>query len=456
MAKMAGKKTHVRGVVRLITAMIGFLCFIGQVTGVHIPKFHVQSLDAKYSLGGDAVLKCKVTNTGGRTVVWRKLSDPFPISIGTNKFTPSSKYRIRNVISSDTWSLTIRKLEVADAGDYECRVTGPGNYAMTISLIIPGDDNTHFLSAPADVTSSIGETIILPCKVNHLKKHKDNYQVAWLDQQGEVISLRKKVMNGDRSFRVIHKAREEWSLRIKGVREEHFGRYTCLVNSNPVISRSVLLKNKGPSVSSPFLNLPTGKKNAEEGETVELQCLFQGFPEPKVTWYRRVIRDGKKKKEGLRHKGMTLPITAVKPEDAGDYYCTGKNGVKPLSRGKIKLEVNAKATTIPPPTTPFVPTGPGAPWVTVVEEKVGQRKGNDVFVECLAIGVPIPSVYWKRHSSRIYDGYKYKTFNTIKDTFTFHSKLRIRSVLDENYGDYECVGVNHHGSKVSVVNLYGE
>ncbi|ESO92093.1 hypothetical protein LOTGIDRAFT_145680, partial [Lottia gigantea] len=280
----------------------------------------------------------------------------------------------------------------------------------------------------------LGRSAVLRCTVTNI----GGRTVAWLDQKGNVISLRKKVINGDQRLRIVHTAREEWSLQIKKLRDEDFGRYTCLVNSNPVISRSVLLKNTGPSLSPPFLNLPKKKYEKKEGESVDLECLFQGFPIPVVTWYRRIQVGNRRRKEVLSHKGMILKLTDIKPGDSGDYYCTGKNGVQPLSRGKIKLNVEAGAR------------------VKLVVDRIGQRKGRDAYLECMGIGIPYPTVYWKRHKSIIHNDFQHITSHTKHNEYTSHSKLHIRYVGTSNYGVYECVATNSLGSDVAIVELYGK
>ena len=80
-------------------------------------------------------------------------------------------------------------------------------------------------------------------------------QVVWLDQKGDLITFRKKVYSGNRRLRIIHTNREDWSLQIRKVSESDFGRYTCLVNTNPVLTRTVQLKNAGTVQSES--SLPT-------------------------------------------------------------------------------------------------------------------------------------------------------------------------------------------------------
>ena len=69
-------------------------------------------------------------------VIWRKLSDPFPLTVGTTRFWNTGKYRVKRRF--DDWELTIKNLRYSDAGEYECKLSGE-NKAQILSLIIPGE-----------------------------------------------------------------------------------------------------------------------------------------------------------------------------------------------------------------------------------------------------------------------------------------------------------------------------
>ena len=69
-------------------------------------------------------------------MIWRKLADSFPLSVGTTKFWPSKKYRVKR--NGEDWQLIIKNVQHTDAGEYECRLSGQDDIADVLALIIPG------------------------------------------------------------------------------------------------------------------------------------------------------------------------------------------------------------------------------------------------------------------------------------------------------------------------------
>ena len=61
-----------------------------------------------------------------------------------------------------------------------------------------------------------------------------------------MLSLRKKAYSGDKRHKVLHTQRHEWSLQLRRVQEEDLGVYTCVVNSNPPLTRTVTLREGRP------------------------------------------------------------------------------------------------------------------------------------------------------------------------------------------------------------------
>ncbi|GFO24667.1 cell adhesion molecule 2 [Plakobranchus ocellatus] len=238
-----------------------------------------------YNITRDAVLACTVKNLGGRRIIWKRISDPYPISVGGSKFHPNKKYRV--ISRGETCTLIIRRLNLADAGEYVCEASGGAGPSETVVLNSkPGSKATHFLETKREMVAALGETVLLPCEVENIKTG----MVMWKNDKQEILSIRKKELLGDRRFRVKHDTRVQWSMQIKDLRESDFGSYTCMVNTNPVITRTVHLKNSEPARFSPVLMEDTSFKRrleVELGETVTLTCNFNAYPPAEVKWYKR-------------------------------------------------------------------------------------------------------------------------------------------------------------------------
>ena len=63
------------------------------------------------------------------------------------------------------------------------------------------------------------------------------------------------------------------------------------------------------------------------GETVILQCMFNGLPRPTLVWrYKDQVISGNSSNHSITNDG-TLLISGVGLADAGQYYCSVSNGL---------------------------------------------------------------------------------------------------------------------------------
>ncbi|RUS88799.1 hypothetical protein EGW08_003429 [Elysia chlorotica] len=262
--------------------------------------------------------------------------------------------------------------------------------------------------------------------------------------------MRRKPLLGDRRFRVIHNTGPEWSLQIKGLVESDFGFYTCIVNTNPVITRTVELKNAEPARFAPVLMEDTSFRRrieVKQGETVTLTCNFNAYPKADVQWYKRVQDESGKMVKRSLGKGNTFTIREISSSEAGDYICMGNNGMGRPSRGKTKIIVKVPPTTPAPitTTTQFVPTGPAAPRLYHKEQKVEQSRGRSAFMECIGVGQPRPQLEWRRNGHKIEEDYKYGLVRGAEGPHRATLRLEVRYLLQRDFGIYECVGHNNLG-----------
>ncbi|GFS23112.1 neuronal growth regulator 1 [Elysia marginata] len=327
----------------------------------------------------------------------------------------------------ETTTLIIRRVNLADAGEYICEASGgAGPREIVIIKASAGARVTQFLDTSREVVSSLGETVLLPCHV----KNMGTKTVIWKNQMNDIISIRKKELIGDRRFRVVHDLAHEWSLQIKDLQEEDFGFYTCLINSNPVITRTVELKNNAPAKFAPVLMEDTSfrrRLEVKQGQNVVLTCNFNAYPPAEVMWFKRE-RDasGKMVKTSLG-KGNTYSIRSVSSSAAGDYICQCNNGMGRPSRGKTKLIVKA------------------SPRLYHVKKEVHQKRGKKAFLECIGVGQPRPVLEWRRHGHTLKTSHEYGIVQAHEGPHRSTSRLEVRYVISRSYGEYQCVGRNTLG-----------
>uniref|UniRef100_A0A0B7AWF7 Ig-like domain-containing protein n=1 Tax=Arion vulgaris TaxID=1028688 RepID=A0A0B7AWF7_9EUPU len=411
-----------------------------------------KDIEITHKIDTDAVLTCVVKDLGTRRIMWNKLSDPYPISVGKTRFNPRKNYKID---ATDNRSvLTIKNIKLEDAGEYQCRVTGQVYQAEILTLNIQGvTDNTYLLKSETEILAVIGSTAVLPCQVQNIQ----NNLVLWKNSKNDVLTLGRKKYNGDNRLAIQHITSTEWSLRIKNIRESDFGLYTCMINSQPILTRTVQLKNSLPAQLAPLLihdNSFRKRVDAVSGETVSLTCNFKASPPAKVSWYRRKTENGKTIKQELG-KGNTFTIRSVISEQSGLYFCVGDNGLKPAGRGKIQLNILAPPTAAPVlETTTLHAVDQIGPHMYADKKRIGQQRGLNFKIECTAIGLPRPVISWSRHEKTLSNNYKYKITDENSKHDQVHSVLLVRSAVDGDFGDYRCQGRNFLGQQYITFEVY--
>jgi hypothetical protein len=56
-------------------------------------------------------------------VVWRRTSQPHPISVGLDIYVPDDRYHVQHIPYRGSWNLMIKNVNLNDAGVYECQIS---------------------------------------------------------------------------------------------------------------------------------------------------------------------------------------------------------------------------------------------------------------------------------------------------------------------------------------------
>ncbi|XP_068233891.1 zwei Ig domain protein zig-8-like isoform X2 [Palaemon carinicauda] len=106
------------------------------------------------------------------------------------------------------------------------------------------------MDSPVNLTVVEGEQAFLPCRVVNL----GDKSVTWMRRKNlHILTAGMQTYSPDDRFKVLHPpGSEEWTLAIKYTHLDDGGWYECQVNSDPKITRPILLLVKDKSLNDPF------------------------------------------------------------------------------------------------------------------------------------------------------------------------------------------------------------
>ncbi|XP_062282916.1 neural cell adhesion molecule L1.2 [Scomber scombrus] len=276
------------------------------------------------------------------------------------------------------------------------------------------------------VKSEEGSSIVLKCNPPQSSMEPI---IHWMDWRLHHIKLSERVVVGkDGNLYFAH-------LMIKDSRDD----YTC--NVQYLLTRTILAKEpttltveRSNSVRNrrPHMMRPAGNHSSYDalrGQTLELECIVQGLPTPKVLWLRK---DGELS-ESRTTKDMfdrRLRFNNISESDGGEYQCIAEN-----SQGKA---IHTYTVTVE-----------AAPYWT--KEPVSQlyAPGEDVRLDCQADGIPTPTISWTINGMSLSE-----TDNDPRRTVTSSGSLILNDVNFEDTAIYQCHASNKHGTILTNTNVY--
>uniref|UniRef100_A0A671NVM2 Neural cell adhesion molecule L1-like protein n=1 Tax=Sinocyclocheilus anshuiensis TaxID=1608454 RepID=A0A671NVM2_9TELE len=381
-------------------------------------------------------MKCEATGNPGPEFRWTKNGQDFD---------PYQDLRLITLDDSGTFIIPNNGNLTEFQGNYRCFATNKLGTAMSeeIEFVVP-----NVPKFPKEIIDPIevmeGQSVILECNP---PKGIPPLEIYWMTIRLQHIEQDERVsvgLNGNLYFSNAIKtdSRRDYCCfaafpRIRTIVQKTA--MSVVVKSNKLMKDSDSGSGRGYANSllerKPSLLTPTGKESHTylmKGEDLQLECIAEGFPTPKVEWVKIGYHELPERAEVESH-GKLLTVEMVNEEDEGKYMCRAKN-----PHGEV---VHYFHVTVEEP--PEFEIEPQSQLVTI---------GADVVIKCVVKGSPQPSVAWRVNGQPLND---VPTSNrkVLKD-----GTISIHNAKPENSAVYQCEATNRHGTilanaKIMIMNI---
>ncbi|KAG1962755.1 neural cell adhesion molecule L1-like protein [Pimephales promelas] len=376
-------------------------------------------------------VKCEATGNPRPEFKWTKNGQDFD---------PYLDPRLITLDDSGTFTIPNNGNLTEFQGNYRCFATNKLGTAMSeeIEFIVP-----NVPKFPKEIIDPIevmeGQSVILECNP---PKGIPPLQIYWMTIGLQHIELDERVslgLNGNLYFSnaIETDSRRDYSCfaafpLIRTIVQKTA--MSVVVKNNKLMKDSVSGSGRGYANSllerKPRLLVPTGLESHTrlvKGEVLQLECIAEGFPTPKVEWVKIGFNNLPERVVVERH-GKLLTVEMVNEEDDGKYMCRAKN-----PHGEVVHYFHV--TVEEPPEFEIEP-----------QSQLGTI-GADVVIKCVVKGNPKPSVAW-RVNGRPLNEVPVPNRKILKD-----GTISIHNANPENSAVYQCEAANKHGTILANANI---
>ncbi|XP_033726119.1 protogenin-like [Pecten maximus] len=385
------------------------------------------------------LLNCSVTSSpryGLPTITWLKNGVPLNLDNRISKTTNGSLF-FRKVVNK-------RKRNITDEGLYDCLASNSKGtvLARRVKLEISGISG-KFSRQPEDETVEEGAVARFQCNI----RASPPPLYTWLKDDEH--------LNNDDRHIIISTG----ILQILDVNAVDAGQYWCKATPGklhdlPDQVDSIKWKKSSPATLT--VNPGTGRRRlaiksgpvnttVQEGQSVVLECLVDGYPKPQVTWERDDGSDVTM--AAVKYGFSNLKILQATSAHSGIYICRARSGGKDCVRPSDTLCTHFDASQVGlnkevrrrKKLDYHLFTGIGGvllarPVITQPPQSVQYVPAHSTRFECAVEGNPRPQVQWLRNGTKIMAAANHQ----IKE----NNDLVITGTVPQDSGYYQCVVEN--------------
>uniref|UniRef100_A0A914I5C8 Muscle M-line assembly protein unc-89 n=1 Tax=Globodera rostochiensis TaxID=31243 RepID=A0A914I5C8_GLORO len=395
------------------------------------PEFVELLKSCTTTIGGTAVLRCKVKGNPRPTISWSRQ--------GYGPLVESE--RISTEYHEDgTIILTLTNADMDDTGEYRCDAENDFGTAWTEGPIIVAAEGSlptegeapDFIEPVRPITVKVGDTGILEGRISGLPFP----EVKWY--KGEQLIT----PGANPRYRLENLPDGTQRLIITNAQMSDMDDYRCeATNKYGDVWSDVTLTVQEPEPeeepSSPYFVKGLQEVRATEGEQAEFECIVKGWPTPEIKWYKDSDEIGP---EDVHFNATQLPdgtcrltLPTARITDAGVFRCSATN---PSGTARTEAPLRVLLTDEAPMPTEVTPK-------FLQELKPVQAKeGDEAVFECKVSGVPQPEIKWYKDGVPLglADGVK---FEALSDGT---QRLIIPKSRLDDQGNYCCEATNPAGT----------
>uniref|UniRef100_A0A8C1PA37 Neural cell adhesion molecule L1 n=1 Tax=Cyprinus carpio TaxID=7962 RepID=A0A8C1PA37_CYPCA len=336
------------------------------------------------------------------------------------EFDPSKDPELSVSRDSGTFSLTAKDGPIHQyQGRYNCYASNDLGTAVSNEARIVTEIPTMAKEKKVSKKVEEGESVVLPC-------NPPNSTVApvihWMDKKLRHIQQNDRVIQG-RDGNLYFSHVTEADSRDDYTCNTQFPSARIIVLKEP-IKLTVVPSNSVVRNRRPQMMRPTGSHSSYlvlSGQNLELECIVQGLPSPKIQWIRKdgVLSESRTSKDSY---DRVLRFKNISESDSGEYQCTATN-LQGMITHTYSITVEA---------APY--------WIKKPKSQL-YAPGDTVKLDCKADGIPTPDVTWSIND-----------IDPDPKRSLKHGVLTLKNVELSDTAVYQCKAVNKHGS--ILINAY--
>uniref|UniRef100_A0A8C4NUT8 L1 cell adhesion molecule, paralog a n=1 Tax=Dicentrarchus labrax TaxID=13489 RepID=A0A8C4NUT8_DICLA len=313
-------------------------------------------------------------------------------------------------------------------GKYVCYASNELGTAVSNEAILNTDGKNKLMKEKkVSLKAEEGNSMVLKCNPPQSSMEPI---IHWMDWRLHHILLSERVVVGKDgnlyfAYLTTEDSRDDYTCNVQYLATRTIlAKEPITLTVNP--SNSVL-RNRRPHMMRPTESHST--YHALRGQTIELECIVQGLPTPKVSWLRKdgELFESRTTKEMFNRR---LRFSNISESDGGEYQCIAEN-----SQGKA--------------THTYFVTVEASPYWTIEPVSQLYAPGETVKLDCQADGIPSPTISWTINGIPL----------SATDKDPRRSLMPSGSLIleDVNFGDtaiYQCQASNKHGTILTNANVY--